>query len=350
VNTGAANYGVSDAGALVYLGQLATADAPQGGLGLADRAGVVKMLDVPKANYRSPRVSPDGRRIAVETITDTNQNAIWVYELAGTSAIRRLTQEGNNTRPIWTPDGKRVAYGQIGEKGAGIFWQPADGSGLPERLTTAPDGQFDAPESFSPGGKVLSFARVRPPMVGNSWGLWTVDVSASERKATTFLDLPNSNEFGSAFSPDGKWLAYASNADPNPQNPSTNFAVYVQPYPPTGAKYQISQTAGTWPMWTPGARELIYRPNVDQGGSQRLSVVTITMNPTPTFTSEKTLPIEGFLPVVNYREYDILPDGKQLIMVFPADRKGNTPAQAPRIHTVLNWTEELKARVPTNAR
>jgi serine/threonine-protein kinase len=349
VNTGAANYGLSDRGTLVYLGQLATADTPQGGLGLADRTGTVKMLEVPKANYRSPRVSPEGRRLAVETITETNQNVIWVYELSGASAMRRLTQEGNNTRPIWTPDGQRIAYGQLAEKGAGIFWQPADGSGLPERLTTAPDGQFDMPESFSPDGKVLSFARVRPPMTANSWGLWTIAVDSSERTPQMFFDLPNSNEFGAAFSPDGKWLAYASNADPNPNNPSTNFAIYVQPYPPTGVKYQISQTAGTWPIWTAGGRELIYRPNAD-GGVQRLNLVTISLSPAPAFTSEKTLPIEGFLPIINYREYDVLPDGKALVMVFPAERGQNAAPPAPRIHTVMNWTEELKARVPTKAR
>jgi serine/threonine-protein kinase len=349
VNTGAANYVISDRGALVYLGQVTPAETPQMGLGLADRRGTVKMLDVPRANYRSPRVSPDGRRLAVETITESNQNVIWVYDLSGASAMRRLTQEGNNTRPIWTPDGRRIAFGQISEKGAGIFWQPADGSGLPERLTTAPDGQFDVAESFSPDGRVLSFARVRPPMTANSWGLWTLALDGGERTPTTFFDLPNSNEFGSAFSPDGRWLAYASNADSNPNNPATNFAVYVQPYPPTGVKYQISQTAGTWPMWTARGRELIYRPNADGGGVQRLNLVTISLDPAPAFTSETPLPIQGFMPVINYREYDILPDGNQLVMVFPAERAQQSAPPQPRIHTVLNWTEELKARVPLAA-
>jgi eukaryotic-like serine/threonine-protein kinase len=351
VATGTANYGLSDRGTLVYVGQLAPAAAPEGALGVADRAGMVKLLNVPRANYRSPRASPDGRHVAVETVTSSNQNVIWVYDMSGASAIRRLTQEGNNTRPIWSADATRIAYGQTAEKNAGIFWQPADGSGLPERLTTAPDGYWDFPESFSPDGRVLLFARVKPPLVANSWALMTLSLDGADPTPKVFFDLPNSNEFGATFSPDGKWVAYASNGDPNPTNPAENFAVYVQPYPPTGVKYQISQTAGAWPIWTAGGRELIYRPNNNPGeGVTRLNVVTITTRPAPAFTSEKTLPIEGFQTVTNYREYDVLPGGRGLVMVFPGARGQAAPLAPPQIHAVLNWTEELKARVPTSVR
>ena len=99
-----------------------------------------------------------------------------------------------------------------------------------------------------------------------------------------------------------------------------------------------------------GQWELIYRPNADTGGVQRLNVVTISLSPAPAFTSEKPLPVERFLPVINYREYDILPDGKQLVMIFPAERAQNGASPPARIRSVLNWTEELKLRVPTTAR
>lgn len=99
-NAGTANYGLSDHGTLVYLGQVTAASTPEGGLGLADRTGAVKMLDVPKANCRSPRVSPDDRRVAVDTITDTNQHVIWVYDLSGASAMRRLTRVDPDIQPM----------------------------------------------------------------------------------------------------------------------------------------------------------------------------------------------------------------------------------------------------------
>jgi dipeptidyl aminopeptidase/acylaminoacyl peptidase len=351
LNSGSANYGVSDRGTLVYLGQLAAVANAQGAIGIVERSGAAKPLNLPPATFRSPRVSPDGRRLAVETITDGNQNVIWVYELSGASAMRRLTQEGNNTRPLWTPDGRKIAYGQMAGKNAGIFMQLTDGSGLPERLTTAPDGYYDFPESFSPDGTMLSFGRAKGPLVGtsgNSWGIWTLRLDGTERKPEVFFDLPKSNEFGSSFSPDGKWIAYASNADPNPNNPPARFAIYVQPYPATGAKYEIAQTGGAWPVWAAGGHELVYRRNVADGAAPQLNVVGITMNPVPSFTSEKPLPVQGFQPVVNYREYDIIQKTGQLVVVFPAARDANAAPVAPHIHTVLNWTEELKARVPTN--
>ena len=344
-NTASANFGLSAQGTLVYLNAITAAAAPQATLAIVERSGAVKTLDVPKANYRSPRVSPDGRRIAVETVSESGQSVISIYDLAGTSAMRRLTQEGNNTRPVWSPDGKRIAFGSNRDKAHGIYWQLADGSGLPERLTTAEEGIEHYPESFSPDGKVLSFGAVRVPNGGRSWSIWTLPLDGKERKPELFYDLPTSNEFGSVFSPDGKWIAYASNAGPDENSPATRFAIYVQPYPKTGAKYEIAQSGGAWPIWSSKGSELLYRLNVTEGGAAKLNAVAITTDPVPTFTSEKTLPIQGFQPVVNYREYDGLPNGGALVMVFPATQASAVTPPSPKIHSVLNWTEELKARV-----
>jgi Tol biopolymer transport system component len=348
--TPAANYGITSQGALTYLAQFSSAVGQDAALGIADRSGVVRLLDVPKAAYRNPRISPDGRQIAVETVGENGQGSIWVYDLKGGAAIRRLTQDGDATRPIWSADGTRIAYAANHVKPQGIFWQLADGSGLPERLTTTVDeAHQDYPESFSRDGKVLSFARVKPPLGQNAWALWTVRLDG-ERKPELFFDLPDSNEFGSQFSPDGKWIAYASNASPSGGEP-TAFAIYLQPYPATGVKYQISQSGGAWPIWSAGGHELIYRISATAAGAgQRLHVVNVAMNPVPTFTAEQTLPVQGFLPIVNNREYDVFPDGKQFVLVTSAARQDTGTAQAVQIETVLNWTEELKARVRATGR
>jgi serine/threonine-protein kinase len=350
VNAAAANFGLSDGGTLVYLNAVSTTATPESVLGVVNRDGSVRLLEVPKASYRSPRISPDGRRIAVETISESGQSIIWVYDLSGTVAIRRLTQEGSNTRPVWTPDGRRIVYGSNRDKTHGIFWQLADGSGLPERLTTAAEGHEHFPESVSRDGRVLSFADVRPPLGANAWGLWTLRLDPGDRKPEVFFDLPTSNEFGSSFSPDGKWIAYASNASADAGGAPTAFAIYVQPYPPTGVKYQISASGGAWPLWSPGGRELLYRLNVQEGAAPRINAVTITTTPVPAFTTERPLTISGFQPVVNYREYDLFPGERELVMVFPAARTQTTAPPTARIHTVLNWFEELKARVPAGAK
>jgi serine/threonine-protein kinase len=342
-STASANFGISDHGALVYLKSVAAPAAVQTTLAIVDRNGTARRLDVPPANYRSLRVSPDGRQLAVETVSETGQEIIWVYDLAGGKAIRRLTQDGSNTRPVWTRDGKRIAYGSDRQKPYGIFWQPADGSGLPERLTSADEGFEHYPESWSPDGRVLSLGVVKLPFGQESWGLSTLALDDPERKPKLFYDLTNSNEFGSAFSPDGKWIAYASNEGPDGQ-----FGIYAQPYPATGVKYQISRSGGAWPVWAPGGGELIYRLSNAVSASPKINAVTITTKPVPAFTSEKELIIQGFLPVTNYREYDIMPNGKELVMVVPLAQQGSALLLPSSIHVVLNWVEELKQRVPVH--
>jgi hypothetical protein len=96
-------------------------------------------------------------------------------------------------------------------------------------------------------------------------------------------------------------------------------------------------------------RELVYRMNATEAETPKINVVSITTSPVPTFTAERALPIQGFLPVVNFREYDIFPNGRDLVMVFPA-ASPTTAAPSPRIYTVLNWFEELKTRVSPQPR
>jgi Tol biopolymer transport system component len=345
-NTAAANYGFTKAGTLVYLNGLATPTSTQGVLAIVNRDGTVRRLDVPPADYRHPRVSPDGQNIAVESLSESGQSIVWVYNLSGKTTIRRLTQEGNNTRPIWSSNSKKIVYGSDREKPQGIFWQAADGSGVPVRLTSAEDGVAHYPESWSPKEDVLSFAVTRVPLGGATWGLWTLRMDGSDSKPTLFYDVPTANEFGSVFSSDGKWIAYASNN--NGSNESNQFGIYVQPYPPKpGVKYEISRNGGTWPVWAPGAGELFYRLNVGEG-NPRIKEVTVSMSP-PGFTSDKDLLIRGFIQVAFYRDYDILPNGKEFVMVFPPATQVQAAAPPrPHINIVLNWFEELTSRVPVH--
>ena len=241
--TATANYGFSERGTLIYVP--GTAVVGNSILALADRNGGVEPLDVPPMAYQSPRLSPDGSRLAVEVASNEGSD-IWVYDLAGDTQIRRLTLEGNNIRPIWTPDGEWVSFASDREETPGIYWQAADGSGVPERLTTAEEGTIHWPESWSPDGETLSFS------VASSGGaaVWTL----SRDSGTTpevFVDEPGFIVRGSAFSPDGKWLVYHSTE-------SGGVEVFVQPFPKTGAKHRITQQGGNAPFWSPDGNELFY--------------------------------------------------------------------------------------------
>jgi serine/threonine-protein kinase len=340
--TASANYGFSNRGTLVYLA-FAPNVSTLNGLARVDLNGVVQRLNVPPDQYHHPRVSPDGKSLTVETVAQNGQSSIWIYDLAETTARRRLMPEdASYTRPIWTPDSKKITFFSDREKPPGIYSQLADGSGLPERLTSAENGELQFPESWSPDGRTLSLAVVKGDGgigVRGDWSLWTL--SRAENKLKPFYDRPNSNQIGSAFSPDGNWIAYFSNEE-------RQFGIYLLPFPPTGVPpRQISRSGGAWPVWSPKGTELFYRLNV--GGSaalKGLNKVTITTKPFPSFSSETPLPLPGFIGFQYYRDYDMMPNGKEFLTVFPTNQTASREPPRPRFEIVLNWFTELQKRVP----
>jgi Tol biopolymer transport system component len=311
-------YSISDNGSLVYIS--AGAQNVQRRMVWVDRNGEEQPVPAPARAYENVRLSPDGRRIAVEI----NQQ-IWIYDLAR-DALSRLTLEGSlNRLPLWTPDGKRIAF--YSDKAAGeynLWWQLADGSGRLERLTT--DEYANNPETFSPDGQLLAFVEINPK---TQWDIWILRIG--DNKPTPFLRTPFS-EGAPAFSPDGHWLAYVSNESGRPE-------VYVQPYLGPGGKYQISTEGGTEPLWNHNGRELFFRngnkmmavdvttaPGFSAGRPRFLFEGEYWANETPTQRSA----------------YDVSPDGQRCLMVKPTEASSDT-----QINVVLNWFEELKRRVPS---
>ncbi len=331
--TGTGHFSFSTDGSLVYVVGAGTSTA-NGTLTLADRNGGVEPLNVPPAQYLTPRISPDGTQLAVQTPEGEGQ--VWVYDLSGNSAIRQLTREGTNSRPIWTPDGERLTFASDRDGTTGIWWQSADGSGVAEPLTNAEEGVRHWPESWSPDGRTLSFQAIGSD---GEREIWTLSLDG-EAAPEVFYSMPGSLPAGSVFSPDGNWLAYySSESGPN--------QVYVQPVPATGVKYQLTQNGGVFPLWSPDGSELFYRRVFQAGaGARRIIGIDVSTNGAVTVTNEQALPIQGFLAFGTYRSYDIMPDGEQFVVIIPADQTETSESARPQINIVLNWFEELKERVP----
>ncbi len=331
-STATANYGFSDRGTLVYVPRSTVGSRSI--LALADRSGVVEPLDVPPNNYLTPRLSPDGSRLVVQTTDNEGSSDIWVYDLSGDTQIRQLTLGGNNTHPIWTPDGQRVTFTSDRDGKEEIYWQPADGSGVAERLATAEEGKALEAGSWSPDGKTLVLM-VRSRAAGVR--VWTLSHDGETTTPEVFAD-ESGYQIGPTFSPDGRWLAYFSNESDTTQ-------VYVQPFPKTGAKHRVTQQGGTHPLWSPDGSELFY----NGGQGVLLMGIDIATEPAFSFGTEQALGMRGFLAAYGpTRPYDITPDGQQFLMVFPADQADSvTETAAEQINIVLNWFEELKRLVPT---
>jgi serine/threonine-protein kinase len=327
--TGAANFSFSGTGSLVYVPGPVSAWTPLD-IGLMDRKGKVEPLQLPPGAYAWPRVSRDAKRIAFVNDDDT-EAIVWIYDLSGTSTIRRLTSGGNNRFPIWTSDSTRVAFQSDRDGDLAIFWQPIDG-GTAERLTKPDPGESHTPESWSPKGDSFLFSITK----GADVSLWTF--SLQDRKATPFDAVHSSNPTNAVFSPDGKWVAYSSTE-------RGMTTIYVQPFPATGAKYQLfarGSDSPHHPRWSPDGKELFYDPRVTG-----FEAVSVTTRPTFAFGNAVAVPKLFLMAGITFRTpYDITPDGK-FVGAITAGQTEYVRSSVDRIQVVLNWTQELKRLVPT---
>jgi eukaryotic-like serine/threonine-protein kinase len=330
----AASFTFSATGLLLYISGSTAAGATQRMISLATSDGAKRSLNIPPQPYFYPRLSPTGRnRLAFET-DDASDTIIWVYDLNQAGPPRRLTFGGRNAFPIWTSDGRHITFQSDRDGRREIFWQLADGTQPAERLWRADDPTVQPiPEEWTPDAKTLLFSII-PPFDSRIMAF-----STDGRKTQPALS-PGLPARHSSLSPDGKWIAYSS---PEVGN---RAEIFVQPYPPTGAKYQISTDGGRTPLWAPNGQRLYYWANF----KQELVAVDIQTQLTFTIGNRTVVPIQGvYAPgFLGVRNYDVTPDGKQFVVItLPETRpSGAVRPTSTQIEGVLNWFEELKARVP----
>ena len=316
---------VSQTGTLIYLpGPVSPIER---GLGLLDRNGGVATFNVPSGPYLTPRISPDGKQAAFGS-DDGRDAAIWIYDLSGKSAMRRLTFGGRNQFPIWSRDGQFVIFQSDHDGDQAIFLQRADGSGSAERLTKPERGVSHMPDVWHPWDGGFLFSETK----GTEHTLWSF--SMKDRRAKRFGDWKSAQYLTPVFSPDGKWIAYTS------LETGLN-EVFVQPVPMTGAKYQISKKGGHHPLWTPDGRELVY--DVTAGLSESVSV---TFNPAFSVGQPRPWPRGSMLfgGGTSPRPVDMALDGRMLGAV--AIGESAEFQTGPALYVVLNWFDELKQRLP----
>ena len=327
LQSGVAQYALSATGTLAYLpGRSSGASLPKT-LAFAGLDGKIQTLGLSPQPYVHPRLAPDGRQLVVGTDDGKDAN-VWVHDLRSGGSLRRLTFGGRNQYPMWTPDGRYITFQSNRDGDDAIFRQPADGSGPAERLTRPEAGVGHRPESWSPDGKTLSMNVVN----SSNESVWTITAGAAAKPAP-FADT-TSVEKHSSFSPDGRWVAYMANNEGDSD-------LYIQPFPPTGAKYQIA-TGGRTPAWSPDGKQLFFHAMA----SNRFVVVDIRADQGLTSGPRVTLPIEDAIHPLAQRNYDVTPDGRQLLIVLPAETATATTGRraSAQINIVLNWLEELRAR------
>jgi eukaryotic-like serine/threonine-protein kinase len=311
---GTAQYDVSRNGDLVFVGS--GSGASQNHLVWRERDGKAHEIALPPNFYQAPRISPDGREVAM-TVRSPDPD-IWIYNLARGTLRRVSFAPGEDEVPAWSPDGKRLAYASNSRRQ--LSWLPADGSAGEEQL--APVDAHVHIGSWSQDGKFLiyeSFSKT------TNREIWILPIEG-DRKPYPYLRT-NFDNRSPALSPDGQWLAYQSDESGRPE-------VYVQKFPGPGQKTQISSEGGTSPVWAKNGLELFYR------NSNKQMVVSVSTkggfaagNPRALFQN----PVWAWQAGPNY---DVTPDGKRMIAVEIGEEATSSP-----MHVVLNWKTEFLERM-----
>jgi serine/threonine-protein kinase len=333
--TGGAQFAFSERGTLVFLPGQGGGKVP---IQWMDENGKTEPLRTLAGNYFSIRFSPDGQRLAMG-LGEGSEQDVWVYEW-GRDRMSRLTlAPGADASPVWTPDGRWIAFSstRADKATANLYWQRADGTGEAERLTESKNPQ--GPASWHPRGKFLAF---HEPTTANR-DIWILPMEGDEAsgwkpgKPAAFLISPFF-ETDAAFSPDGRWLAYSS------EEPG-RFEVYVRPFPGPGGQWQVSEGGGRFPTWSRNRKELFYRTP-----ESTLMVATYAAEG-DSFRAEKPRKWSPGLapPLAPFNgTFDLHPDGQRFAVLKAAEQR----AEERRDHVVLiqNFFEELRRLSPVGKR
>lgn len=277
--------------------------APAGyDLTLANLDGTSTVVGRLPATVYAPRVSPDGKRVAFETrdLSGPDGPRLWTADLSNLAGRQPLplTSGAINWAPMWTPDGQRLVFIVSGDRGDAVYTRRADGTGTSEHVIDTRSA-----EGWSAGGSQMRFLT----LTGNrDYGISLLDMAS--RKVTPVIDLPGSAQHSSAVSPDGRWMAYASNE-------TGRYEVWLEPVPGTGARYQLTRDGGSHPLWVADGRALYF----DRDHQMFRLDVNIASPATPVVPV--ALPIKGFAQAEYRRQFDLMPNGRQFLMLVPVSRQ-----------------------------
>jgi Tol biopolymer transport system component len=319
-DSGAGQFAISPTGTLVYATGGIAPDDPRE-LDWVDRSGAIERFgDAPTMEYASPRISPDGSQVIMATQPSASGegNRLWTYDIARHTLVAFTNRQELGMWPIWSPDGKRIAFNSLAAGGA-LTVKSADGTGASDSIKDV--GGVAA--AWSPSGQVAFIT---------NGDIWVVDMTVPGHPKRVVVQTP-AIESHPAFSPDGKWLAYTSAE-------SGRIEVYVQPYPGPGARVLIAGGAGA--AWRGDGRELYYYTAMD-GVVTMMAVTVDTAAERVSVGQPRKLFEDRFVVSTPARAYDVTADGKRFVMV----RRLDAP-QPPPVHLVLveHALEEIQRLAP----
>jgi serine/threonine-protein kinase len=340
--SGSAEFAVAQNGTLVYLpGTGGVGTTVPRSLVWVTRDGHEEAIKAPARAYAVARLSPDGTRVALD-IRDRG-NDIWIWDVVRSTLSPLSFDSGVDQSPIWSHDGRRVIWSanNAGGGNPNLYWRAADGTGAVVRLTDnlvamfANSASRDGTNVFIMGGTNSS---------ASSFDISQIDLAKSvsdPKQPPKPLIHTEAQETDPEISPDGRWLAYASNK-------SGHSEIYVCPFPNIdGGLWTVSTAGGSRPAWSRDGRELFYLDSSNILTSVRVRVQgEAFVAGTPARILNTAYFPGATARGIPLRAYDPAPDGRRFLMIKESSGAGQSPAPSPAMTVVLNWNEELKTRVP----
>ncbi|HTR01595.1 MAG TPA: protein kinase, partial [Thermoanaerobaculia bacterium] len=308
-SVGLGRFSVSREGTLVYrTGEL------NNRLVWVNRSGKEIETVVDPGVYQSPRISPDGRRLVVD-VSDprTSKVDLWVRDLSRNVSSRFSFSKGDAYAAVWSPDGKRIVYTVTND----LVERASDGQGAETPLVTSPAMKIAS--AFSPDGRFLAFGSRSED---GGWDIW-VQPTFGDRKPYPWLKTPF-NEFGAAFSPDGRYVAYASNESGRNQ-------IYVQSFPGPGGKWQVSSNGGREATWRADGKELYFVTE-----EQKIMAVDVTTGANFEAGVPKELFAGRFDMSTMRNRFTPASDGQRFLLIATPARDAISPT-----NVILNWMADL---------
>ena len=302
-----AAFAASPGGVLVY--RPGTGAASKSELTWSNRAGERRPLAKLSHPFNQVRLSPDGRTLILAN--RAQESDLWSYDVERGTLSRVTFEPGEDETPVWSPDGKQIAWATH-RKGPGqVAVRNVDGTGGEQIVWTG--AAHTHVDSWSPDGKFLALSMIEQ---GATFDILTIPLQG-DHKPQPFLSGPYT-EMQAAFSPDGRWIAYSSNE-------SGRLEVYVRAWPGPGGKTQISTEGGLLPQWTRGGRELCYR-----SGAKVMSV------PIETGAGLRAGAPKALFEGRYETEYAVMPDGQRFAMIAQPEA-----ADANEMVVTVNWLSEF---------
>jgi serine/threonine-protein kinase len=328
--TGVADYRVSRTGMLVFTPPAASGQAlGTRALVWVTREGKEEPIRAEHHNYTTLRLSPDDTRIALDV--REQENHIWIWDVRR-QTLTRLTDGTGDQAPVWTHDGRRIVFSSQRPGRRGLFWQFVDGTGTVEPVDDGNSARW--PGAFSPDGNRLVVTEISGRDRDDKVSILSM---TGDKKSTPLVTSALSGR-SPDLSPDGHWIAYQSSGSDGVDQ------IYVRPFPDVDSgHWQITSSGGTHPIWgkNTNLHELFY---IDNEGY----LTAASFHTTPAFSvggSSRVLQTPYFGEGVGTRGavYDVTRDDQRFVMI-KADESGGI---FTRLVAVVNWTEELKQRVPS---